>query len=210
MGKLLWPLLLPPPLKPFAALGTPPPATPLLPVCPALTHCSQWHTWPAVPPPSPRCTSTEAGSRLRASFAVWGEDPGCLLAPQLPFNNIAFKEAFLSGGFPRSSVGKESVFQCRRPQFSPWVRKIPYRTEWQPTPVVFPGKFHGQGNLAGYSPWGRKESDTTERRTCSLLLDFCLLEVDSQLFIHLLCFLALAWMLLFTTCAEIFHLCPCL
>ena len=57
---------------------------------------------------------------------------------------------------------------------------------------------------------GVAESDTTKRRTCSLLLDFSLLEVDSQLLVGWLCFLALAWMLLFTTCAEIFHLCPCL
>ena len=142
----------------FCSAGRHPPAMPLLPVCSAhaLTHCSQWHTWPAVPLPSPWCTRTEAGSRLRASFAIWGVDPGCLLAPQLPFNNIAFKEAVLSGDFPRSSVGEESVFQCRRPQFNPWVRKIPYRMEWQPTLVFFPGKFHGQGNLAGYSPWGRR------------------------------------------------------
>ena len=33
----------------------------------------------------------------------------------------------------------------------------------QPTPVLLPGKFHGQRSLVGYSPWGRKESDTTER-----------------------------------------------
>ena len=33
----------------------------------------------------------------------------------------------------------------------------------QPTPVLSPGKFHGQRSLVGYSPWGRQESDTTER-----------------------------------------------
>ena len=33
---------------------------------------------------------------------------------------------------------------------------------WQPTPVFLPGESHGQRNLAGYNPWGRKESDTTE------------------------------------------------
>ena len=32
-----------------------------------------------------------------------------------------------------------------------------------PTPVLLPGKSHGQRSLVGYSPWGRKESDTTER-----------------------------------------------
>ena len=31
-----------------------------------------------------------------------------------------------------------------------------------PTPGFLPGELHGQGRLAGYSPWGRKESDTTE------------------------------------------------
>ena len=30
-----------------------------------------------------------------------------------------------------------------------------------PTPVFLPGEFHGQGGLAGYGPWGRKESDVT-------------------------------------------------
>ena len=43
-----------------------------------------------------------------------------------------------------------------------WVRKIPWKREWQPTPIIFPGESHGQRILAGYSPWGRKESDMTE------------------------------------------------
>ena len=34
--------------------------------------------------------------------------------------------------------------------------------KWQPTPVLLPGKFHGQRSLIGYSPWGCKESDMTE------------------------------------------------
>ena len=37
--------------------------------------------------------------------------------------------------------------------------------EWLPTPVFLPGEFHGQRSLAGYSPWGRKESGMTERLT---------------------------------------------
>ena len=49
----------------------------------------------------------------------------------------------------------------RRCGFSPWVRKIPWRTKWQPAPVFLPGT-HGQRSLAGYSPWDCKESDTTE------------------------------------------------
>ena len=37
----------------------------------------------------------------------------------------------------------------------------PQRREWLPTPIFLPAEFHGQRNLAGYSPWGCKESDTT-------------------------------------------------
>ena len=55
--------------------------------------------------------------------------------------------------------------QCRRPAYSPWVGKIPWRREWQPTPVFLPGEFHGQSSLVGYSPWGCKELDTTEQLT---------------------------------------------
>ena len=49
-----------------------------------------------------------------------------------------------------------------RLQFDPWVGKISWRRAWQPTPVFLPGESHGQRNLMGYSPWGCKESDTTE------------------------------------------------
>ena len=54
------------------------------------------------------------------------------------------------------------VAQCRRPGVDPWVRKIPWRRKWQPTPVLLPGEFHGLRSLVGYSPWGRKESDMTD------------------------------------------------
>ena len=49
-----------------------------------------------------------------------------------------------------------------RPGFNPWVGKIPWRRKWQSTPVLLPGKSHGQRSLVGYSPWGRKELDTAE------------------------------------------------
>ena len=47
--------------------------------------------------------------------------------------------------------------------FDPWVRKILWRRERLPTPVFWPGEFHRL-----YNPWGRKESDTTERLSLSL------------------------------------------
>ena len=50
-------------------------------------------------------------------------------------------------------------------RFDPWVGKIPWRRELFPAPVFLPGEFHGQRSLAGYSLWGRKESDTNEQLT---------------------------------------------
>ena len=47
--------------------------------------------------------------------------------------------------------------------WSLWVGNILWRGKWQPTPVFLPGKSHGWRSLAGYSPWGRKQSDTTEQ-----------------------------------------------
>ena len=44
----------------------------------------------------------------------------------------------------------------------PGAKKIPWRRKWEPTPVFLPGESHGQRILVGYSPWGRKELDTTK------------------------------------------------
>ena len=41
--------------------------------------------------------------------------------------------------------------------------KIPWRRKWQPTPVLLPGKFYGQRGLVGYSLWGHKKWNSTER-----------------------------------------------
>ena len=46
--------------------------------------------------------------------------------------------------------------------FNSWVRKIPWKRKWQPTPVFLLGESHGQRSLVGYGPWGCKKSDTTE------------------------------------------------
>ena len=68
--------------------------------------------------------------------------------------------------FPGGASDKGSNnCQCRRYKrcgFHPWVRKIPWRRAWQRTPVFLPGVSHGQKSLAGYHPWDRTESDTTE------------------------------------------------
>ena len=65
------------------------------------------------------------------------------------------------------------------PGINSWVGKIPWRREWLPAPGFLPGESHGQRRLAGYSPWGGKESDTTEQSTlysnghfCALLIKY--------------------------------------
>ena len=52
--------------------------------------------------------------------------------------------------------GKESACNAEDPGLIPW------RREWQPSPVFWPGESHGQRGRTGYSPWGHKESDMTE------------------------------------------------
>ena len=72
------------------------------------------------------------------------------------------------GGLPWWLRQSRVHLQCRRPCFNPRVRNIPWRREW----LFFPGEFHGEKSLAGYSPWGGKESDTTEQLTLSLFFFF--------------------------------------
>ena len=65
--------------------------------------------------------------------------------------------------FPGGSDSKASAYNVGDPGSIPGSgRSIPWRRKWQPTPVLLSGKSHGQRSLVSYSPWGRKESDTTE------------------------------------------------
>ena len=86
-------------------------------------------------------------------------------------------------GLPRWRSGKESACQrkrCERLRFNPWVGK------WQPTAVFLLGKFHGQRSPADYSPWGCKESDTTEHARTHTQLAIWKLLVLSLTSFHLL------------------------
>ena len=67
--------------------------------------------------------------------------------------------------FPGGASRKEPTCWCRRCKrhgFVPRVVKILGRRKWQPTPVFSPEEYHRQRSPVGYSPWGRKKSDTTE------------------------------------------------
>ena len=59
--------------------------------------------------------------------------------------------------------------------------QIHWRRKWQPTAVLLPGKSHGRRSLVGYSPWGHKESDMTERLHFHLHWDTLGLEGKSRL-----------------------------
>ena len=74
--------------------------------------------------------------------------------------------------FPGGSDGKESACNAGDLGSHAWVGKIPWRREWQPTPVFLPGESHRQRSLVDYSPWGRKESDTTKQLTLALSFFF--------------------------------------
>ena len=58
-----------------------------------------------------------------------------------------------------------ATLETQGPGFNPWVGKIPWRREWQPTPVFLPGKSHGQRSLMDYNPWDHKNLDTIEHLT---------------------------------------------
>ena len=66
-------------------------------------------------------------------------------------------------GLPWWLSGKESACQFRRCEFDLSVGRIPWRRKWQSIPVFFPGKFHVQRSLAGYSSWGQKESNMIQQ-----------------------------------------------
>ena len=86
----------------------------------------------------------------------WMEEPGRL-------QSMDRKEVDMTEHLHFTSMVKELPGQCRRHGFDSWVREIPWRRRWQPTPVLLPEKSHGLRSLVGCSPWSRWESDTTKR-----------------------------------------------
>ena len=65
---------------------------------------------------------------------------------------------------PPASAGSSRL------RFDAWTKKIRWRRKWQPAAVFLPGESHGQTSLAGYSPWGQKEVDTTEQLSMHVVM----------------------------------------
>ena len=84
---------------------------------------------------------------------------GSPMASCLCFGCLCFiLDSFCRVAFSASLWG----LQVAVPQLLCPIETLYWRRKWQPTPVLLPGKSHGRRSLVGYSPWGRKESDTTE------------------------------------------------
>ena len=99
------------------------------------------------------------------TISQWMYTPVCLLwlqnMLQIPSEHCLWIVSYHTG-LPDSSDSKESVYNAGDLGSIPGSGRPPWRRAWQPTPVFLPGESHGQRSLAGYSPWGRKESDMTE------------------------------------------------
>ena len=82
---------------------------------------------------------------------------GCLSSSWWQFSETGISDPVFPGvGFPWWLSGKESVCQCRKLSFGPWVRKISWRWIWQPAPIFLSWKSHAHRSLVGYSPCGCK------------------------------------------------------
>ena len=77
-------------------------------------------------------------------------------------STLAWKILWMEEPGRLQSMGSLRVGHDRATSLSS-VTFMHWRRKWQPTPVFLPGESHGQRSLVGYSPWGRKESDMTER-----------------------------------------------
>ena len=90
--------------------------------------------------------------QLLTRLLLWN----CVTTWQSPTETHLKKKKKKKKGLPTYISGKESACRCRRCRFHPWVRKIPWRRKWQPTPVFLPGKPLGRRSLVGYSLWVAK------------------------------------------------------
>ena len=128
--------------------------------CP--TPCNTMHcSLPSSSPHGDSPGSTGAGSLslLHGIFLTQESNRGVLYRKQ-----ILYQLSYQGSPSVWWLSVKKSACECRRHQrhgFNPWVGKIPWSGKWQPALVFLRGKFHGQSILAGYSPWGRNELDTT-------------------------------------------------
>ena len=105
----------------------------------------------------------EGGTLQTNITGLCGEYSQCL-------GHTAFAPAHSLCAFPVYSAWAPGCSAGQLSKAGPGLRAFPrsmwlrfWRRQWHPTPVLLPGKSHGRRSLVGCSPWGREESDTTER-----------------------------------------------
>ena len=101
-------------------------------------------------------------------------------------------------GLPWWLSGKESTCQYARQRFNPWIRKIPWRREWEPIPIFSPGKSQGQRSLVGYSTWGcktvRLDLATKAQQQCLFTFICIYLYFDSShIYIYVYTYICKKW-----------------
>ena len=127
--------------------------------CLWVTFCNPQNMWLAmsldlkVLYEAPRFSKVLQCLLWRLSVRVLG---GCPPLSLLLNRLFSFYLCYMLSKLPWWLSGKGSACQCRRRWLDSWVGKIPLEKKWQSTPVLLPGKSHGQRNLAGYRPWGYK------------------------------------------------------
>ena len=92
------------------------------------------------------CWHIECSTFTASSFRIWNSSTGILSPPLALFPRLIYQYA----------MERYLIFHLQ-------LRMRLWRRQWHPTPVLLPGKFHGQRSLVGCSPWGHKESDMTEQ-----------------------------------------------
>jgi len=102
------------------------------------------------------CPPTTSQTHHTCSFLVpasfqWAHPHPTVFVLILPSDWSAWLDIYMVGSVVKSLAGS-----------IPGSGRFPWRRKWQPTPVFLFGESHGQRSLAGYSPWGHKESDTIE------------------------------------------------
>ena len=127
--------------------------------CPSSRWCHPAISSSVIPFSSCPQSLPASGSFPMIQLCAWGGQSigGSASASVLPMNTQDWSPLEWTGWTSLQSKGLYGFSG-----FLIWER-LPWRRKWQPTPVLLPGKFHRLRSLVGYSPWGHKESDTTER-----------------------------------------------
>ena len=127
---------------------------------------SNWHWFESWHYVSVEVTAIKSQWYKNIKISVASHQKGVFLSYVTAYLCIyVFGALYICNGISLVAQMVKSLPAMQEIRFDPWVRKIPWRRKWQPTPVFMPRELHGQRNLVGYSPWDCKELDMVEQLT---------------------------------------------